>query len=197
MYAEFGATSTDSITMTLTYGSSGLTTAKTFNILTRQISCTATYKAPTDCTQYFTGVAGTVHGYSYGQFLQAQYYTNCIRTEKGYCSIQWKQSSTTSPDPFGILGTTTTAAGAGGSSTTRCSSGSSRLAVLRLWHCLRRGGTDYIRSSDFPQTTLHTWSLHGHHHSPAGHRVQPGLYSAPVLNWTEKLGCDLVPTSEK
>merc|ERR1711915_1070033 len=33
MYAEFGATSTDSITMTLTYGSSGLTTAKTFNIL--------------------------------------------------------------------------------------------------------------------------------------------------------------------
>ena len=44
VYAEFGASSTDSITMTLTYGSSGLTTAKTFNILTRQISCTATYK---------------------------------------------------------------------------------------------------------------------------------------------------------
>merc|ERR1712038_2057337 len=55
MYAEFGATSTDSISMTLTYGSSGLTTAKTFNILARQISCTATWKAPTDCTQYFTG----------------------------------------------------------------------------------------------------------------------------------------------
>ena len=29
-------------------------------------------------------------------------YTNCIRTEAGYCKIQWKQSSTTSPDPFGI-----------------------------------------------------------------------------------------------
>ena len=28
-----------------------------------------------------------------------------------------------------------------------------------------------------PQTTVHTWSLHGHHHSPAGYRVQPGLYS--------------------
>merc|ERR1711915_930233 len=40
MYTEFGATSTDTITMTLTYGSSGLTTAKTFNILARQISCT-------------------------------------------------------------------------------------------------------------------------------------------------------------
>ena len=80
-------------------------------------------RAPTDCTQYFTGVAGSVYSYSYGQFLQAQYYTNCIRTEKGYCGIQWKQSSTTSPDPFGILGTTTTAAGAGASTTTLCTSG--------------------------------------------------------------------------
>merc|ERR1711983_647179 len=39
MYVEFGATSTDSITLTNTYVSGGLTTAKTFNILARQISC--------------------------------------------------------------------------------------------------------------------------------------------------------------
>merc|ERR1712141_369140 len=123
MYTEFGATSTDSITMTLTYGTSGLTTAKTFNILARQISCTASYKAPTDCTQYFTGVAGNVQSYSYGQMLTSQYYTNCIRTEAGYCAIQWKQSSTTSPDPFGFIITTSTTAGAGGSSTTLCTSG--------------------------------------------------------------------------
>jgi len=114
MYAEFGATSTDSISMTLTYGSSGLTTAKTFNILARQISCTATWKAPTDCTQFFTGVTGNVQSYSYGQLLNGQYYTNCIRTEKGYCAIQWKISSTTSPDPFGILATTPAANAAGG-----------------------------------------------------------------------------------
>ena len=25
-----------------------------------------------------------------------------MRTEKGYCAIQWKESSTTSPDPFAI-----------------------------------------------------------------------------------------------
>merc|ERR1712113_234994 len=120
MYTEFGATSTDTITMTLTYGSSGLTTAKTFNILARQISCTSSYKAPTDCTQYFTGVSGNVQSYSYGQMLSSQYYMNCIRTEAGYCAIQWKQSSTTSPDPFGILGTTpaTTVAAAGHSSPT-------------------------------------------------------------------------------
>merc|ERR1711915_381679 len=102
MYTEFGATSTDTISMTLTYTSSGLTTAKTFNILARQISCTSSYKAPTDCTQYFTGVAGNVQSYSYGQLLKSQYYTNCIRTEAGYCAIQWKESSTTSPDPFDV-----------------------------------------------------------------------------------------------
>merc|ERR1712157_491818 len=112
MYTEFGATSTDTITMTLTYGSSGLTTSKTFNILARQISCTASYKAPTDCTQYFTGVAGNVQSYSYGQLLKSQYYTNCIRTEKGYCAIQWKESSTTSPDPFDIVATTPATAAA-------------------------------------------------------------------------------------
>ena len=44
VYVEFGATSTDSITLTNTYVSGGLTTAKTFNILARQISCTASYK---------------------------------------------------------------------------------------------------------------------------------------------------------
>jgi len=102
MYVEFGATSTDSITLTNTYVSGGLTTAKTFNILARQISCTATYKAPTDCTQYFTGKAGNVKSYNFGggQLLQSLTYQNCIRTEAGYCAIQWKESSTTSPDPF-------------------------------------------------------------------------------------------------
>jgi len=116
MYAEFGATSTDSISMTLTYGSSGLTTAKTFNILARQISCTATWKAPTDCTQFFTGVTGNVQSYNFGQLLNGQYYTNCIRTERGYCAIQWKIDSTTSPDPFGILQTTPASNAAGGPS---------------------------------------------------------------------------------
>ena len=44
MYVEFGATSTDTVTVTNTYSSSGLTTAKTFNILARQISCTAEWR---------------------------------------------------------------------------------------------------------------------------------------------------------
>jgi hypothetical protein len=100
MYAEFGTTSTDTATVTFTWGST--TTAKSYNILLRQISCTSTWKAPVDCTQYFTGISGNVKSYNFagGQLLNSQYYTNCIRTEKGYCGIQWKESSTTSPDPF-------------------------------------------------------------------------------------------------
>ena len=54
--------------------------------------------------QYFTGTAGTVKSYNFagGQILAGQRYNNCIRTEKGYCAIQWKESSTTSPDPFSL-----------------------------------------------------------------------------------------------
>ena len=46
-----------------------------------------------------------MQSYSYGQYLQGQYYTNCVRTEDGYCGILWKASSTTSPDSFGITST--------------------------------------------------------------------------------------------
>ena len=44
VYVEFGTTSTDSVTLTNTWGTGGLATAKKYNILARQIPCTATYK---------------------------------------------------------------------------------------------------------------------------------------------------------
>ena len=74
-------------------------------------------RAPTDCTQYFTGISGSVKSYNFAgsQLLQSQTYQNCIRTEKGYCGIQWKQSSTTSPDPFQVGAAPTTAVGSDGS----------------------------------------------------------------------------------
>ena len=61
-------------------------------------------RAPTDCVQWFTGKTGAVKSYNFAgsQMLQSQIYNNCIRTEKGYCAIQWKESSTTSPDPFQV-----------------------------------------------------------------------------------------------
>ena len=42
------------------------------------------------------------YNYAGSQILAGQRYNNCIRTEKGYCAIQWKESSTTSPDPFSL-----------------------------------------------------------------------------------------------
>jgi len=108
MYTEFGVTSTDTITLTITYGSTS--TAKSFNILTRQISCESTWKAPTDCVQFHTGTTGTVQSYNFagGQLLQGMYYTNCVRTELGYCGVEYKESTGTTPDAFDV-GTTATA----------------------------------------------------------------------------------------
>ena len=69
----------------------------------------SSFRAPTDCVQWFTGTTGAVKSYNFAgsQLLQSQYYTNCIRTEQGYCGIQWKESSSTSPDPFGVGSTIT------------------------------------------------------------------------------------------
>ena len=93
MYAEFGTSDTDTVSVTVTYAST--TSAKKFNVLTRQISCTATWKAPGDCVQYFTGASGSVQSYNFqgGQLLTQQQYTNCVRTERGYCGQHQLTSS--------------------------------------------------------------------------------------------------------
>merc|ERR1711990_380296 len=96
MYVEFGASATDSVTLKHTLD----TTQKSWNILARQIACTATWKAPTDCVQYFTGTSGNVKNYNFGQILQSQNYNNCIRQESGYCKISRSQATATSPDQF-------------------------------------------------------------------------------------------------
>jgi len=102
MYVEFGATSTDTISLTTTYGSTSSTLK--WNILARQIACTASWKAPTDCTQYFTGTQGTIYSYNFegGVFLQSQYYTNCIRSEDGYCTVRYAEKASTTPDAFSL-----------------------------------------------------------------------------------------------
>merc|ERR1739844_440158 len=109
MYVEFGAASTDTVTVTNTLGSTSSTLK--WNILTQQIPCTASYRAPSDCLQYFTGKTGTVYSYNYAgaQFLAAMDYTNCIRTEKGYCSIEWKEKTGATPDPFHVYKSASTA----------------------------------------------------------------------------------------
>ena len=66
-------------------------TTRSWNIHIMQISCDATWKPPVDCLQYFTGITGYIYSYNYagGTHLANQDYTNCIRTEQGYCSIEY------------------------------------------------------------------------------------------------------------
>ena len=51
------------------------------------------FRAPTDCVQYFTGTSDNIQSYNFNgaQLLQGMNYKNCIRTEEGYCAIQWRQ----------------------------------------------------------------------------------------------------------
>jgi len=66
-------------------------TTRSWNVHVMQIPCTATWKPPEGCTQYFTGATGLVSSYNYqgGVHLASQQYTNCIRAEQGYCSISY------------------------------------------------------------------------------------------------------------
>ena len=89
VYVEFGGDSADSIELKHTLD----TAQKSWNILLKQIACTASWKynleinykffsspntprAPTDCVQYFTGVTGTVKSYNFAgsQILQSMDY---------------------------------------------------------------------------------------------------------------------------
>ena len=63
-----------------------------------QISCDSTYAPDDGCLQWFTGVEGTINSYNYagGLHLTNQEYSNCIRPEQGYCSIEYTSCTTTS-----------------------------------------------------------------------------------------------------
>ena len=85
----------DCNTLSFTWTSS---TTRSWNIHIMQIACTATWKPPQGCLQYFTGTTGYLTSYNYagGYHLSNQNYNNCIRTESGYCSIAYTAVSTTS-----------------------------------------------------------------------------------------------------
>ena len=80
-------------------------TTRAWDIRISQISCTASWRPPADCLQWFTGTSNEIYSYNYagGYHLANQDYTNCVRTEQGYCSIAYTAVSTTS---FQISGQT-------------------------------------------------------------------------------------------
>ena len=59
------------------------------------------FRAPTDCLQYFTATSGTVRSYNFeGKRMPiASAYLTCIRSGPGACKIHWKQSPGV-PDAF-------------------------------------------------------------------------------------------------
>merc|ERR1719184_125681 len=64
------------------------------------VECSSLVKPPTGCLQYFTGSSGSVSSFNWQdstayEHLQSTSYTACIRQERGYCKIGWKQSPTT------------------------------------------------------------------------------------------------------
>ena len=71
-----------------------------WNIHIMQIPCTAKWKPPEGCLQYYTGTTGLIQSYNYagGKHLANQDYNNCIRTERNFCSIQYAQVATTDFD---------------------------------------------------------------------------------------------------
>ena len=151
VYVEFGATSSDTIALTHTLGST--TSTLKWNILAQQIPCTANYRCHKFLVQKGTkivlvwtndlkghrqtacngspepqglctattmlearseilsikSIIGGIGGHGgltkrrimylntlCSQFINSQDYTNCIRTEDGFCGIEWKEKSGTS-----------------------------------------------------------------------------------------------------
>ena len=85
------------------------TETQTWDIQVMQIPCTAEWRPPEGCLQYFTGTTGTIQSYNYagGYHLASQKYSNCVRTEQGYCSIAYSAVITASD--FSLSGTAGTA----------------------------------------------------------------------------------------
>jgi len=120
MYLEMGTLATDTATLA-TYLGSGATGTRQWNIKVSQISCSAAWRAPTGCVQYYTGVSQPVtsYGHQSGQLLQSQNYNACTRQELGYCSNSWREAgqaslagtTSLSPDPFGMTDAETTGEG--------------------------------------------------------------------------------------
>ena len=74
-----------------------------WTIHTMQISCSASWRPPAGCLQYFTGTSGTISSYNYegGLHLANQLYSICVRSERGYCSIGYTAIDT---DTFQVSG---------------------------------------------------------------------------------------------
>lgn len=89
IYTETGRKTTGTV-IKMSYDDLDADTPIKFNIKVSFIPCTASYKAPTDCNQYFTANTAAVQSYGFQseRFLYG-YYSTCIRQNEGMCQISW------------------------------------------------------------------------------------------------------------
>ena len=94
MYIETARANPTGATVTVTTGQTAFD--RRWRIKVGYIDCFAIRRAPTDCLQYFTGVAGNVmsFGWTAQQVLTLnQAYTSCFRQEIGFCAIEFSVSN--------------------------------------------------------------------------------------------------------
>lgn len=108
MYVEVHAT--DPV-ITITTLANALAVSQKWNIRVQQVACDSEWKAPRDCTQWFTASSGTVRSYNSrdataanNKELTDQSMTICIRQNAGMCGV------TLSAETFSV-GDATAAAG--------------------------------------------------------------------------------------
>jgi len=113
MYIDAGTADT-AATLTFLTNTAG---TGTWRVKVSQIACHSAYKAPAGCLQYFTGVAGTIKSFNWGDgtgtcsagcMTQSQNYYACVRKESGMCSIQYVPSTVTTGDAFDLTNAATT-----------------------------------------------------------------------------------------
>jgi len=98
IYYELGTDTSATATLAFTVSSATDVAASTrsFEIKVIQIPCTASYRPPSGCLQYLTGLTGTIKTFNYDAttaadqiHLATQKYSICIRPEAGMCCIQY------------------------------------------------------------------------------------------------------------
>merc|ERR1719210_390104 len=111
IYIETGRKSTNQV---LTFNVQAASTVSTWRIKVSQIECHSPMKARRDCLQWFTGTSGSVKSFNFGVgMIGTMAYTVCVRREVGICGISWRESDTTSPDPFDLDAVLTAGVGFG------------------------------------------------------------------------------------
>lgn len=108
MYVET-AQKSEAATVKITTAT-GTTYSRIWRIKVTFVECYSLMRAPTDCSQYFTGVSGTIQSPNYQgsnshRVSRNQEVTYCFRQEEGYTAIDFSvPDSGSDPDYYDVTG---------------------------------------------------------------------------------------------